>query len=262
MPFGHLSGYSMSYGADFATADPANAPLDAPIYFGADPVMWGALILLLLAAGLLGWFLGSRSGPKGADASHDIWKAIDGAAKDAMKADDSALRGRAEQLLTVVDSRLGKTLALAGGKDGLSACVAALRGAVDGKLKDKPKDDHDAPKADHGKGHDDGHGHADKPGDDHGHDAHGPTSSVGAAAANITINVAPPAPARPDKPDHDHHHAPPSRKEMTVREQTDALRLAVAAFNEHWRHEKTRTKALQAALAELSGGDGPGLSHG
>jgi len=250
----------MSYGADFASADPANAPLDAPIYFGADPVMWGALILLLLAAGLLGWFLGSRAAPKTGDASHAIWKAIDGAAKDAMKADNSALKGRAEHLLTVIDNRLGKTLALAGGKDGLSDCVVALRGAVDGKLKDKPGDDHHAPGADHGKGHDD-HGHDDKPGDDHGHDGHGPTSSVGAAAANITINVAPSSPAKPDKPDHD-HDAPAPRKEMTVREQTDALRLAVAAFNEHWRHEKSRIKALRAALAELSGGDGPGLSHG
>lgn len=245
----------MSYGADFATADPANAPLDAPILLGADPVLWGALVLLLLAAVLLGWFLGSRSGPKTGDASDSIWKAIDGAAKDAMKADDSALKGRAEHLLSVVDKRLGKTLALAGDKDGLSACVAALRGAVEGKLKDKPKDDkHDAhpAKGDHGKGHDDKHG------DDH--DGHGPTSSVGAAAANITINVAP-SPA-PEKPGHDPHHpAPEPRKEMTVREQTDALRLAVAAFNEHWRHKDARTRALQAALSELSGGDGLRLSH-
>ena len=165
----------------------------------------------------------------------------------------------------MVEARLGKTLSLSGGKEGLAACVAALRGAVDGKLPDKPKDDaHGGHKGEHGKGHDDGHAKSyDKHGEDKGHDGHGPTSSVGAAAANITINVAPSAPAKPDKPGHDPHHpAPEPRKEMTVREQTSALRLAVAAFNEHWRHKDARTAALRGALAELSGGGGPGLSHG
>lgn len=247
----------MSYGADFATADPANAPLDAPIYFGADPVLWGALILLLVAAGLLGWFLGSRAAPKGGDASGSIWKAIDGAAKEAMKADDGSLRGRAEHLLAVVDARLGKTLALSGGKDGLAAGVKALRAAVDGKPADPPapaKDAHAAHGHDHTPDHAPGHGHT--PADTPGHGPAAPTSSVGAAAANITINVAPAAPARPDPHDPHPPQPPAPRTEMTVREQTDALRLAVAAFNEHWRHREPRTGALQAALAELSGGQG------
>lgn len=251
----------MSYGADFATADPANAPLDAPIYFGADPVLWGALILGLLAAALLGWFLRGQSAPKTGDASASIWKAIDGAAKDAMKADDNALHGRAEHLLAVVDRRLGHTLALAGNGEGLAACVAALKDAVAGK-RPTPHDDHgdDADHA-HGKGHDDKPGdHADK-GPDY---AHSPTSSVGAAAANITINVAPSAPAKPEKPEHGGHPPhPPKPKALTRREQIDQLRLAVAAFNEHWRHEGARTEALRAALRELSGGSpGPRLSHG
>lgn len=246
----------MSYGADFATADPANAPLDAPIYLGADPVLWGALILLLIAAALLGWFLRGQTAPKTGDASDGIWKAIDGAAKDAMKADDNALRGRAEHLLSVVESRLGATLKLAGGKDGLGACVAALRGATEGKRPEKKGDDHKAGHDHHDKGQGDRHG----PHDD-AHDAHASTSNVGAAAANITINVAPAPPQKPEKPEHG-DHAPEPPKDMTAREQTDALRLAVAAFNEHWRHKAARTDALRAALAELSGGGGPRLSHG
>lgn len=246
----------MSYGADFANADPANAPLDAPILLGAGPMLWGALVLLLLAALLLGWYLGARSGPKDGDATASIWKAVDKAAKDAMRADDNALRGRAQALLDTLDKRLGKTLALAGGKDGLTGVVAALRGAVSGRRPDA-----------HGHGHGD-HGHDHKPddhkSDGHGdkHDDHGDASSASASAANIVINVSQTAP-RPEKPGHDHGHHPP--RDMTVREQTDALRLAVAAFNEHWRHEGARVREMRGALSELSGSDGrggPNLSHG
>ena len=249
----------MSYGADFSAADPANAPLDAPIYLGADPVLWGALILLLIAAALLGWYLRGQSGPKTGDASSSIWKAIDEAAKDAMKADDNALRSRAEHLLAVIRNRLGATLSLAGDETGLAACVVALRKAVAGQRADRHDDHGGHADHDHHDHHDAKHGDAhDGP---HGKDGHGPTSSVGAAAANITINVAPSPPEKPDKPDHS-GHPPHPPKALTVREQTDALRLAVAAFNEHWRHRDARTGALRAALAELSGGSGgPRLSH-
>ena len=43
----------MSYGADFAHADPANAPLDPVIMIGADPFVWGAILLIVLAVGLI-----------------------------------------------------------------------------------------------------------------------------------------------------------------------------------------------------------------
>lgn len=249
----------MSYGADFASADPANAPLDAPIYLGADPVLWGALILLLIAAALLGWFLRGQSGPKTGDASASIWKAIDDAAKDAMKADDNALKGRVEHLLAVIRDRLGATLSLAGDEKGLTACVTGLRKAIAGKRAVKHSDhDHDD-KHDHK--HDAAHGD-DGHKDGHGKEGHGPISSVGAAAAHITINVAPSLTEKPKTPEQP-GHPPHPPEDLTVREQTDALRLAVAAFNEHWRHKDARTDALRAALAELSGGSsGPGLSHG
>lgn len=79
----------MSYGADFATADPANAPLDAPLFIGADPFVWGAILLGLAAALLAGYFFGARSDTHRADAAHAIWKAVHDAARSAMGADDN-----------------------------------------------------------------------------------------------------------------------------------------------------------------------------
>ena len=71
----------MSYGSDFVTADPADAPLEAPLLVGADPVLWLALGLLVLAAGLFGWWLGARSRSREGDATAAIWKAVDKAAR-------------------------------------------------------------------------------------------------------------------------------------------------------------------------------------
>lgn len=245
----------MSYGDDFATADPANAPLDAPILLGADPVLVAAGLLLLLAALLLGWFMGVRARSHDGDATASIWKIVDEAAKEAMKADDNALKGRAEELLGVIDRRLGRTLALVAGRDGLGEGVEGLRHAVSGR---KPDDPHDH----NGDGHDN-HGE----GDDHGDGAHGghadhPAPGASASTGSVTIvNVIPGAPAASGRPGPHHPHP---RRDLTAREQTAALRLAVAAFNEHWRHEGARVKAMRAALAELSGRDGrggPDLSH-
>lgn len=218
----------MSYGDDFATADPANAPLDGPLFIGADPFVWGAILLGLAAALLLGWYLGARSNTRRADSAPAIWAAINDAARAAMGSDDNALRGRAQTLLKVVEARLGKTLGLA---EGLSGNVAKLREAFDGK------------------GSADGHGHggAHPPAHDTAaHEAH-------AAPAVTIVNVnagAPPhgggdhhPPARDDKP---------ARRDLNHREQTDALRLAVAHFAEHWRDESARVRELRQARAELS----------
>lgn len=242
----------MAYGADFAAADAANAPLDAPIMLGADPATAAAGLLLLLAALLLGWFMGARARSNAGDATTSIWKAIDKAAKDAMKADDNALKGRAAQLADVIDRRLGKTLALVAERDGLVEGVEGLRSALAGRKPDDP----------HGAGHDHDHAHDD---DGHGPDHHGdelrPAASSSVGPVTI-VNVLPGAPARARPAGPQDHHP---RRDLTAREQTAALRLAVAAFNEHWRHEGARVTAMRAALAELSGPDGrrrPELSGG
>lgn len=230
----------MSYGADFANADPANAPLNAPLFIGADPFVWGAILLGLAAALLLGWYLGARSNHSRADAAQAIWEAINDAARSAMSVSDNGLKGRAEHLLKVVEARLGKTLALA---KGMSGRLAKLKDAVEGK---GPAEAHG-----HGAGHGAGHGgghdaHASA------HDAHG-TREVHAAPpvtiVNVNAGVTAHAPADHPAPAHD---AKPEKRDLNHREQTDALRLAVAHFAEHWRDESARVRELRQAHAELS----------
>lgn len=236
----------MSYGSDYVTADPADAPLDAPLLVGADPVLWLALGLLLLAAGLFGWWLGVRSRSREGDATAAIWKAVDKAAKEAMKADDHALRSRTQHLLETLDQRLGRTLAVAVAgpeeDDGLADRVGALRAAVGGRRRHDPApgpDATDPPDVAPAAG-----GH-DQPAAPDEHDAGGAQPPNVASA--ITINVTGGAGQDGTRRCH------PPRREMTAREQTDALRLAVAAFNEHWRHESRRVGEFRAALAELAG---------
>jgi hypothetical protein len=243
----------MSYGADFATADPGNAPLDPVIMIGAAPSFWGAILLALLAALLFGWYLGSRSHNSRADAAHAIWQAIHDATQAAMKADNNALKGKAENLLKVIDGRLEKTLELA---KGMAGGIGDIRKAVKGEAPADAKD--------HGGGHGHGGGHKAGHGGGHApaHDAHA-SHDVHAAPAVTIVNVNAGATAHSAASSAVDHHPPahsekPETRTLTHREQTDALRLAVAAFNQHWQEEALRVGELRAAHAELSN---PGPVH-
>lgn len=236
----------MSYGADFANADPANAPLDPTIMIGADPFFWGAILLGLAAALLLGWYLGARSNSHRSDAAHAIWKAVHDAARSAMGAEDNALRGRAEALRKVIDERLGKTLKLAGG---LSGRIKKLDDAIAGKGPAQPGGGQTPPRA--------GGGQQGAPGNDtaQGESGHGGNGGGGggggaaAAAASVTVvTIGGPATTAPTSTP----PTPPTVRDLNHREQTDALRLAVAAFNQHWRDEGARVGELRDAHAELS----------
>ncbi len=248
-------GEQMSYGADFANADPANAPLNGPLFIGADPFFWGAILLGLAAALLLGWYLGARSNPHRADAAHAIWKAIHDSARSAMGADDNALKGKAEALRKVIDERLGKTLKLAGG---LSGRIKKLDDAIAGKGPVQPGGGGHTPSRAGG-----GHGGAPASDTAHGESGHGGNGGGGgggggaaaAAAASVTVvTIGGPATATPTSPP----PTPPTVGDLSHREQTDALRLAVAAFNQHWRDEAARVGELRDAHAELSN---PGSAH-
>lgn len=243
----------MSYGADFANADPGNAPLDPTIMIGADPFFWGAILLGLIAALLLGWYLGARSNSRRADAAQSIWKAIQSAAQSAMACDDNALKGKAEALRKVIQERLGKTLILAGG---LSGRIKKLDDAIAGKGPVQPGGGsgvgggggQSPPRTGGGSG-------GDAPQGESGHcgGGGGGGGAAASAAASVTVvTIGGPATTAPPPP-------PPTIGDLNHREQTDALRLAVAAFNEHWRHEGARVGELRAAHAELSN---PGSAHG
>ena len=234
----------MSYGDDFATVDTAGAPLDPTIMIGADPLFWGAVLLALLVAALIGWWLGAGSQSKRGDAAGAIWEAVDDAAKAAMKADTEALPARASELDRVLRDRLGRTLTFGGGlARRVKALSAALKGEIDGAPHHHDGDapDHAAPES---------------------HDPAQPGAAPGRPAAsasgNVTI-VSVHAPSTPVDP----HPAGPGRRSMTTKERNDALRLAVADFNDYWRHRPAREGEMRAVVAELCdpGPRRPRLSH-
>lgn len=237
----------MSYGDDFATVDTAGAPLDPVIMIGADPMFWGAILLGLIVAGLVGWLIGRGARPRRADAAHAIWEAVDDAAKAAMKADTEALPAHASHLQRVLRARLGKTLTFGGD---LGKRVKALDTALKGEVEDKAHS-HAAhppgPEAAHGH---DGHGAGDS--------GHGAASSAAASVTIVSVHApAPAAPAHPPVPDH-------GKRPMTTKERNHALRLAVADFNDHWRHRSAREGEMRAIVGELCdpGPPRPRLSHG
>lgn len=220
----------MAYGADFATADAANAPLDAPMMIGVDPVLWGALLLALAAALLIGWYFGQGSRSARVDAADSIWEEIDDAAKDAMKADGDSLPARASTLLRTIDRRLGKTLGMAGGAGKITK---ALEKALKGEAADKPH----APHGDHGHGagHDDKHEHHD-------------TAPAAAGGVTVIVNNGKGDGHKPDDGHGDHD----AKKPLSVQERNDALRVAIGHFNDHWGLRRERVRELRAAHAELS----------
>ena len=223
----------MSYGDDFVNVDTAGAPLDPTVMIGADPVFWGAVLLALAAALLAGLYFGARSGNGRPDAATAIWKAIDDAAKAAMKADTEALPARASDLHRVLRARLGRTLGFGGELDN---CVSALDTALKGEVEDRSGRHAASEAAGDGAHEPDEHG----PGE-HGHGA------APSTAGNVTIVSvhAPSAQAHP-------HPPRPGRRPMTTKQRNDALRLAVADFNDYWRHRPAREADMRAVVAELS----------
>lgn len=224
----------MAYGADFANADAANAPLDAPIMIGADPFVWGAVLLALAAALLIGWYVGQASKGSRTDAADSIWDEIDDAAKDAMKADGDSLPAKASALIRTIDQRLGKTLGLVGGA---AKRIKALDLALKGEAADKPH----GPREHHSHGHGHGAGHEEKPG-------HHETAPAG-GGVTVIVNSDHSAPHKGADEGHGDYDA---KKPLSVKDRNDALRVAVGHFNDHWSLRRERVRELRAAHLELS----------
>jgi hypothetical protein len=223
----------MSYGADFAHADPANAPLDPVIMIGADPFVWGAILLIVLAVGLIGWMIGHYYSRSKVDAAEAIWTAVNDAVKEAMKASTEALPDRAGNLQRVLQYRLGKTLKFVGE---LAASIKDLDAAIKGEIEDKTPAAVPAAKAAAGSQE---------------AETGAAAAAAAAAATNVTIvSVCPqPSPAQAVA------SAPPAKPEkrpMTTTERNDALRLAVAKFDDYWRHKKAREDNIRDVVAELT----------
>ncbi|WP_298743772.1 hypothetical protein [uncultured Brevundimonas sp.] len=234
----------MSYGDDFAGVDSAGAPLDPTIMIGAGPMFWSAMLLAIALAALLGWWLGQGRSHRRPDAAVEIWEAIDKALRQAMQAHDGVLLDQAQQVLSVIDGRLGRTLALA---RGLSGPLEELRKAVAGTPPPAPPATAPAstpagaaapPSAD-----------AEADGDAPG--AAAAAASASAASGNVTIvNVsAPPPPSPPAPPP----SPPPPPPPPSPRNQLSTMRLAIAALNQHWREKDRRVAELREAHRELSG---------
>jgi hypothetical protein len=216
-------------------------PVDTPVPI-FDPTLLAGIALIVLAVGVLTFYIGRHFGGRGRDERwRDVPKTIHEAIKAKCVAAASAPSGelmfKAQDLVEEVQRRIGPVLAFGG------PCAKALKGiqeALKGeppedKAKDKPHGAH--PKGGHGK-KEDKHGH----GGGHGHDdGHGGKSEVELelAAANVTILGGQtvvltghrPAP----EPGHDPHE--PEEEETKVLDHRDyarQVRMAVVEFSDFW----------------------------
>lgn len=225
---------------EFAPAETFYEPVQDTLVLGLPPLLLVFGLLLLLGAGILGWWLGRRPVKAPGSAANSIWKAIDEAIRNAMTAHSDGLVERARELRRVIDNRLGKTLAL-------TASFAPLK-ALDDALAGPSTHGHD-----HGHDHARGHG-----ADDHttaAHDdAHAEPTETHTAhgvviekASQVVIHQPPPRPTRPTPPP-----APPPPAPPTEAQRRDAVRKAVSDLNDHWRLKDARVAEIEAAHTELS----------
>ena len=221
-----------SYPQDFQPTEPGLfQPVDPVLFLGLHPLLallLVALVVLLMAAA---WREGRRGAAARPDAAEAIWRAVDKACQAAMRANSDALPGQARALRATLDDRLGHVLNLAGG---LSKPLRELDAALRGRMT---ADDHD-------------HGHGHGP-DDHPSPVPAKVTVVSNSHVVIKDSGVEHEP-RDDAPSKPPHKPDDRERDMTGREQADALRTAIAHVNDHWCRRAERIAELRAAARQLT----------
>lgn len=222
--------------SEFQSVDGFYAPQEAGLLFSIPPVLVATLVLLLVLAGLLGWWLGRRK-QADADPGQAIYDAIRKAVSGTAGAPRDSVAVTARHLKTVIEDRLGAVRRLG---HGLDSPYAALDRALEG------------------------YGET---GDPHGpEDGKDEPPLLGARkvtinARNVVLNTGHSAETPPhaghggdhggDHGDHAHDdHAP--RKRLDAPAQTAAIRTAVHAFSDYWSDKPARLKDLREARRQLT----------
>jgi hypothetical protein len=229
------------YSSDFQGAGTFE-PVDPPLFLGIEPLLLALLVVLGAILFWLGWQLRSNQTARDTDAAERIWKAIDDALKTAMKADGSALVGRAEEVERTIRRNLGATLAI--GK-GLCAGLKSLNAALDGH-RPGHHDSHSDPHPEH-----DDTEHTDEAGD-HTESAH--SGAVTQITVVNGVREGGTSGRHPAGSGHSGsgHHGGGHGAHLTPRERDHALRAAIADLNDYWRLKSERIGEMREAHRELS----------
>ncbi len=222
--------------SEFQSVDGFYEPQDGGVLFTLSPLLLLAVALLLVLAGLFGWWIGRRKSD-GEDPSQAIYDAIKKAVTAAAGAPRDSVMITARHLNTVLEDRLGAVLRIG---HGLGDPHEALTQALDG------------------------HGPADhEPDKDHTADPHTGVNKVTINARSVVLNThAAPAeiaaadPHSDPHPPGDHGSAHGSghghTRPLDAKAQLAAVRAAVHDLSDYWSDKPARLKDLREARKQLT----------
>jgi len=253
------------YPSDFNAAESVYAPVEDTLFLGLPPLLAALLVLLILAVAAGAYMMGQRrlgqSGGSDADkAPAEIYEVILRYASAARAASSNELKQKAEVLDRKIEEYLGPVIVV--GKE-LGGLVKALKQAGEGKIDEPAKPE---PRHDHEPGHKScACGGAGTPrgctcGGGHGHPATAQPVSInqiyigGTPVAHSSGHDHAAHEAEPPKGDKPEAKSEPKtvKRDLSHREQVEALDKAVRALNDYWLDRDKRIAELKAAQAALN----------